>query len=398
MGVLDCILADKLNLRQLQQLLGVGDAVKDACEVGQGAFVADAGQRGKAVALAGGVGLGLDKGGEQLGGIGDQQRRVLEDGRDGKDGVLAHVGVAVLETGARRRQQRLNQLGLAQLAQEAQRVAANVLVGVLQVVADAVADQDHLLLELAGRVELGADLVVEVEQLLERLGLGRHHEPDDVHQDAGQRVAVEHDDKNATHRVLLRLVRALLQLVLQVVERRDVGRIVLVDEAVRPIEEGRHGGGVCRVVSGDGHGQREGGEEKQRSKCRSNVVMPPGPDGGASKTKGGERERRRRRRRKSGGDAALHKRRQQTTRRGKSNIQRKLSQYGSQLGLPLARQRACRGMMGNRVTLRVVMRRGSSLALWCVLPISQSIRTACQIGAPCLWLQACGGLPIGAVS
>jgi hypothetical protein len=64
---------------------------------------------------------------------------VLEDGRDGVDGVFADIDVAVVQAAARRREQRLNQLGLAQLAEEAQRVAAYVLVGMLQVISDAVA-------------------------------------------------------------------------------------------------------------------------------------------------------------------------------------------------------------------------------------------------------------------
>ena len=55
------------------------------------------------------------------------------DGEDSHDGIASHVGVPVLQTGLDGRHQRLQQLGLLQLAQEAQRRAADVLVRVLQV-------------------------------------------------------------------------------------------------------------------------------------------------------------------------------------------------------------------------------------------------------------------------
>ena len=102
-------------------------------------------------------------------------------------------------------------------------------------------DQDHLLLKLPLRVQLRADLVVEIEKLLERLRLGRHDEADDVHQQLRHGVAVEHDGQDALHGLDLGVVGALLKLGLDIGERRDV-RIVLVDHAVRILEEGRHGG------------------------------------------------------------------------------------------------------------------------------------------------------------
>ena len=55
------------------------------------------------------------------------------DGEDGHDGVSADVGVPVLQTRLDGRHQRLQQLRLLQLAQEAQRRAADVLVRVLQI-------------------------------------------------------------------------------------------------------------------------------------------------------------------------------------------------------------------------------------------------------------------------
>lgn len=101
-------------------------------------------------------------------------------------------------------------------------------------------DQDHLLLELPACVELRTDFVIEVEQLLERFGLGGHDETNDVHQKLRHGIAVEHDGENALHGLDLAFVGPLLQLVLEIDLGRDIGRIVLVDQAVRVLEEGRH--------------------------------------------------------------------------------------------------------------------------------------------------------------
>lgn len=109
-------------------------------------------------------------------------------------------------------------------------------------------DENHLLLELAGIV-LGADLIVEIEQLLEGLRLGRHDEADDVHQEGRHGVAVEHDGQDALHGLDLAIVGALLQLVLEIVDGGDIGGIVHVDQAVRVLEEGRHDGQLlCESV------------------------------------------------------------------------------------------------------------------------------------------------------
>lgn len=139
LGVLDGILADELELDKLQQLLCVRDAVEDGAQVHEGPVVVDARESGECVPLAGGVGLGLEEGTDELGGIGDKGGGVLEDRCDGEDCILANVGVAVLKALPCGGKQRLDKLGLAQLGEEAQRVAADVLVGVLEVISDAVA-------------------------------------------------------------------------------------------------------------------------------------------------------------------------------------------------------------------------------------------------------------------
>ncbi len=71
--------------------------------------------------------------------------------------------------------------------------------------------------------------------------LGGHDEADDVHQERGHGVAVEHDGEHELHGLNLALIVALLQLHAQVRHRGQVGRVVLVHQAVRILEEGRHG-------------------------------------------------------------------------------------------------------------------------------------------------------------
>ena len=137
--VLDSILPHELDLNELQQLLRIRYAVEHRAQVRQRPVVVDAGQRGEGVPLAGGVALGLEEGGDQVGGVGDHGRRVLEDGCRGEDGVLADVGVAVLEAGSRGGQEGFYELGLAELGEEAEGVSADVLVRVLEVIPDAVA-------------------------------------------------------------------------------------------------------------------------------------------------------------------------------------------------------------------------------------------------------------------
>lgn len=76
--------------------------------------------------------------------------RQAEDHRDCGERVLADERVRVLEIGDDGGHNRLEQLRLAEPAEEPQRDAANVFVGVLEVVAEVVGDEDHLRDDLAG--------------------------------------------------------------------------------------------------------------------------------------------------------------------------------------------------------------------------------------------------------
>lgn len=55
------------------------------------------------------------------------------DGVNGQDGISTNITVTVLQTGADRWHERLQQLGLLQFAQESQRGATDELIGMLQV-------------------------------------------------------------------------------------------------------------------------------------------------------------------------------------------------------------------------------------------------------------------------
>lgn len=101
--------------------------------------MADGRQGGESIALAGGIALGLEEGLEKLGGIGHEGFVVLVDGGNGEDGILSNIGMAVFKTSSCRSQKRLNQFGIAQLAQKSQSVASDVFVRVLQIHSDTIA-------------------------------------------------------------------------------------------------------------------------------------------------------------------------------------------------------------------------------------------------------------------
>lgn len=137
--VLDSILSDELQFDQLEQLLCIWDSVEDGAQIYEGLLVVYAGQGGEGVPLACGVALGLEECSNQVGGIGDQRGRVLKDGGNGEDGILPYIGVTVLETRSGGGEEGLDEFGFAELAQEAQSVASDVLVGMLKIVSDAIA-------------------------------------------------------------------------------------------------------------------------------------------------------------------------------------------------------------------------------------------------------------------
>jgi hypothetical protein len=79
LGVLHSILPQELQLRQLEQLVGVGDRVEGGAEIFERLLVANGHEGGERIALARAVGLRFEEGLEKLGGIGDERLGVLED-------------------------------------------------------------------------------------------------------------------------------------------------------------------------------------------------------------------------------------------------------------------------------------------------------------------------------
>lgn len=95
--------------------------------------------------------------------------------------------------------------------------------------------KNHLLLELAIGVGLGADLEVKVDELLELLVSGAHHVHDDGHQERVEGVAVEHGEDDLAHGLDLDLVRALLDPLAEGLWPDLLVNIALVDDGVASV-------------------------------------------------------------------------------------------------------------------------------------------------------------------
>ena len=79
------------------------------------------------------------------------------------------------------------ELGFSELAEEAEHGAADEFVGVVEVVSQGIAHQDHLTQEfLGGAVEFGDYLPIQHQELLEQVVVGAAAEADDAHEDARQ--------------------------------------------------------------------------------------------------------------------------------------------------------------------------------------------------------------------
>jgi hypothetical protein len=141
LGVLNSILAQELKLSQLKKLIGVRNSIESCAKVLEGLLVANRHEGSEGIALASAIRLRFEEGQKQLGRIWDESFGVLEDGSNCPGGVLAHIGVAVFQARAGRGKEGFDEFGFAQLAQEAESVSSDVFIGVLQVVADAVAKQ-----------------------------------------------------------------------------------------------------------------------------------------------------------------------------------------------------------------------------------------------------------------
>ena len=145
------------------------------------------------VAPGGQVALGVQELVDRLRGVRQQRLppRQLAQRVHRQHRVPPHKAVPVLQVGQDAGHQRLQDLGLLQAAQEAQRHRPQVLVRRLQVVAQVLADEDHLRQRLAVLPRLLYDLQVQQQQLLHSVVLRRQHVAHNGDEDGGHRLAVE---------------------------------------------------------------------------------------------------------------------------------------------------------------------------------------------------------------
>lgn len=109
--------------------------------------------------------------------------------------------MAVLEIGENRRDERLDDLGFVETAEEAEGDTADVLVRVLEVVAEILADEDHLRENLAAGIGFVNDLEVEKEELLHGVVLGGENVADYGDEELRDGFAVEEEHDRFLERV-----------------------------------------------------------------------------------------------------------------------------------------------------------------------------------------------------
>jgi hypothetical protein len=102
-------------------------------------------------------------------------------------------------------------------------------------------NQYHLLLQLSAGIQFRTNLVIEIEEFLERLAFGRHDEPNDMHEKIGHWVAAEHYCQDTAHGVDFGFIGALLELGFEILLTRLVCRVVQMNQAVGTFEETSHG-------------------------------------------------------------------------------------------------------------------------------------------------------------
>ena len=110
------ILAYEFELHQLKQLVCIGYAVKSSAKIFQRLIMVHRTESGKRISLASVVTLAFEKRLEEFRRVWNQDLRKVIYGGNGENGVLADVGMSMLQTGPGRRKEGLNQLGFSKLA------------------------------------------------------------------------------------------------------------------------------------------------------------------------------------------------------------------------------------------------------------------------------------------
>lgn len=179
---------------------------------------------------------------------------------DSQHRVAPHEAVAVLQVGHDRRDERFDDLRLLDAAQEAQRDAADVFVRVLQVVAQVLADEDHLRQDAPVGPRLLDDLHVQQKQLLHRVVLRRQHVAHDGDEDLRQQLAVQQLADHVLHRRSLGRRVAAFEGLLDLIGAR--GAVAGNQQAAAALHQRRHGADrppprrAARPRSRPGRGER----------------------------------------------------------------------------------------------------------------------------------------------
>ncbi|GMN48127.1 hypothetical protein TIFTF001_017308 [Ficus carica] len=219
----------------LELLTPVNDSIDIGKEIIESTVLSTIKEHEKGITLTGRVLLGGEEFLDDLGGV-DEQLVALgeaEDGHDGEDGIAADEGVAVLEIGENGRDERLDDLGLVEAAEEAESDAADVLVGMLEVVAEVLADEDHLREDFASGVGLVDDLQVEEEKLLDGVVLGGEDIADDGDEQLGNRLPIQQKHYRLLQSLDLRFHIVPFQSLLDLVRQRRRPLVEIHQEAAR---------------------------------------------------------------------------------------------------------------------------------------------------------------------
>mmetsp|Transcript_33573 Transcript_33573/g.96288 ORF Transcript_33573/g.96288 Transcript_33573/m.96288 type:complete len:1064 (-) Transcript_33573:41-3232(-) len=184
----------------------------------------------ESIALGGEVALHEEQLLDVFGGLRHHvQAEALDDRVHAHDGIPPHVGVPVAEIPEDSLLQGLKDSVVLHLAQQAQGRAANVLVGVHEVIAEGIAHQNHFLLQIAILLALVDNLPVDHQQLLDPVVRGGDDELDDGHQQLGISLAIDHEKDQLLQGLSLYAVFLVFEPLAKIIGSRR-HTLVIVDE------------------------------------------------------------------------------------------------------------------------------------------------------------------------
>mmetsp|Transcript_2259 Transcript_2259/g.3157 ORF Transcript_2259/g.3157 Transcript_2259/m.3157 type:complete len:216 (+) Transcript_2259:704-1351(+) len=161
--VLAAHFTDELKHDELNNVTHGRDGVDYRQLVLHSALLIAVAEHHKCIALRRHVTLAINELSNQLWCVWHQVLEALVCVVNGEHGISSHVAVSMLEVGAQRCNQRLQDVLLAHFAEKSQRGATNKLVGVVEIVSDHVTDENHLGQQAAVGRALLDSLEVQVE-------------------------------------------------------------------------------------------------------------------------------------------------------------------------------------------------------------------------------------------